>query len=77
MNLTQHLKKALALIDVRFLNHIIMMATDTVSLAERGRCDGLKIWQGVPTCLPIQCFPSPTFLDLILCDSATNRAPRL
>lgn len=36
LNLTQHLKKALALIDVRFLDHIIVTATETISLAERG-----------------------------------------
>ncbi|QBH19216.1 DNA repair protein RadC [Alcaligenes faecalis] len=37
LNLTQHLKKALALIDVRLLDHIIVTAADTVSLAERGQ----------------------------------------
>src|SRR5690606_24842312 len=37
INLTQHLKKALALIDVRFLDHIIVTATETISLAERGQ----------------------------------------
>lgn len=37
LNLTQHLKKALALIDVRFLDHIIVTATETISLAERGQ----------------------------------------
>ncbi len=36
LNLTQHLRKALALIDVRFLDHVIVTAIETISLAERG-----------------------------------------
>jgi len=36
LNLTQHLRKALALIDVRFLDHVIVTASETISLAERG-----------------------------------------
>src|SRR5690606_11999995 len=35
-NLTQHLMKALALIDVRLLDHILVTATETLSLAGRG-----------------------------------------
>ncbi len=34
--LTQHLRKALALVDVRLLDHLIVTATGAVSLAERG-----------------------------------------
>ncbi len=37
LNLTLHLKKALALIDVRLLDHIIVTAADTISLAELGK----------------------------------------
>lgn len=37
LNLTQHLKKALALVDVRILDHIIVTATETISLAEIGQ----------------------------------------
>ncbi|MER1941181.1 JAB domain-containing protein [Castellaniella caeni] len=35
--LTRQLKQALALIDVRFLDHIIVSATETTSLASRGQ----------------------------------------
>jgi DNA repair protein RadC len=34
--LTSQLKDALALVDIRVLDHIIVAGTDTVSLAERG-----------------------------------------
>lgn len=34
--LTSHLKKALALVDIRVLDHIIVVPDTTVSLAERG-----------------------------------------
>ncbi|WP_269498076.1 JAB domain-containing protein [Castellaniella sp. S9] len=37
INMTRQLKQALALIDVRVLDHIIVAATDTTSLAERGQ----------------------------------------
>ncbi|MFA7669828.1 MAG: JAB domain-containing protein [Burkholderiaceae bacterium] len=37
LNLTQHLKKALALVDVRVLDHIIVTGTETISLAELGQ----------------------------------------
>ncbi|MFA5664694.1 RadC family protein [Castellaniella sp.] len=37
LNLTQHLKKALMLIDVRLLDHVIVTATTTTSLAEQGQ----------------------------------------
>ena len=37
LSLTQHLKKALMLIDVRFLDHVIVTATATTSLAELGQ----------------------------------------
>jgi DNA repair protein RadC len=37
LNLTQHLKKALMLIDVRLLDHVIVTATATTSLAEQGQ----------------------------------------
>lgn len=37
LNLTRQLKQALALIDVRVLDHIIVSATQTTSLAERGQ----------------------------------------
>jgi len=37
LNLTKHLKQALTLIDVRFLDHVIVTATETTSLAERGQ----------------------------------------
>lgn len=36
MRLTQRLKEALALIDVRTLDHIIVSAEESTSLAERG-----------------------------------------
>src|SRR5690606_6445535 len=36
LNLTTQLKQALALIDVRFLDHIVVSGTETTSLAERG-----------------------------------------
>ncbi len=35
--LTRQLKQALALIDVRLLDHIVVSATETTSLAERGQ----------------------------------------
>lgn len=35
--LTRHLKHALALVDIRLLDHLIVTATDAVSLAERGQ----------------------------------------
>lgn len=35
--LTRHLKQALALVDVRLLDHIIVTGQDTTSLAERGQ----------------------------------------
>ncbi|MFA5490568.1 MAG: DNA repair protein RadC [Candidimonas sp.] len=35
-SLTRHLEKALALVDVRLLDHLIVTATHAVSLAERG-----------------------------------------
>ncbi|MCZ4328510.1 DNA repair protein RadC [Castellaniella denitrificans] len=38
ISMTKQLKQALALIDVRLLDHIVVGATDTVSLAERGQC---------------------------------------
>ena len=34
--LTSHIKQALALVDVRLLDHIVVGGTDAVSLAERG-----------------------------------------
>ena len=37
LNLTKHLKQALALIDVRILDHVIVTATSTTSLAEQGQ----------------------------------------
>lgn len=37
LNLTKHLKNALALIDVKLLDHIIVTATATTSLAELGQ----------------------------------------
>ncbi len=37
LNLTKHLKQALMLIDVRILDHIIVTATETTSLAEQGQ----------------------------------------
>jgi len=37
LNLTRHLKNALALIDVRLLDHVIVTAASTTSLAERGQ----------------------------------------
>lgn len=37
LNLTKHLKQALTLIDVRFLDHVIVTATEMTSLAERGQ----------------------------------------
>ncbi|WP_323012383.1 JAB domain-containing protein [Castellaniella sp.] len=36
--LTAQLKQALSLVDVRLLDHVIVSATDAVSLAERGQC---------------------------------------
>lgn len=38
ISMTKQLKQALALIDVRLLDHIVVGAADTVSLAERGQC---------------------------------------
>lgn len=35
--LTRHLKKALALVDIRLLDHLIVTANNAVSLAERGQ----------------------------------------
>ncbi len=37
LSLTRQLKQALALVDVRVLDHIIVAATATTSLAERGQ----------------------------------------
>jgi DNA repair protein RadC len=37
LNLTKHLKQALALIDVRLLDHIIATGKETISLAEKGQ----------------------------------------
>lgn len=37
ISLTQHLKRALALIDVRLLDHLIVAGTTAVSLAEQGQ----------------------------------------
>ena len=37
LSLTKHLKNALTLIDVKFLDHIIVTATATTSLAEMGQ----------------------------------------
>jgi len=37
LSLTKHLKQALTLIDVKFLDHIIVTATATTSLAELGQ----------------------------------------
>ena len=37
LSLTRQLKQALALVDVRVLDHIIVAATATISLAERGQ----------------------------------------
>ncbi|NLY28100.1 MAG: DNA repair protein RadC [Alcaligenaceae bacterium] len=37
IHLTQHLKKALALVDIRLLDHLIITATGALSLAERGQ----------------------------------------
>ncbi|WP_417251933.1 JAB domain-containing protein [Castellaniella sp.] len=37
VHLTRQLKQALALIDVRILDHIVVSATETTSLAERGQ----------------------------------------
>lgn len=36
LTLTRHLKKALALVDIRLLDHLIVTGTGAVSLAERG-----------------------------------------
>jgi len=36
--MTRQLKQALALVDVRFIDHIVVSATGTTSLAERGQC---------------------------------------
>lgn len=38
IDMTRQLKQALALVDVRLLDHIVVSATATVSLAERGQC---------------------------------------
>lgn len=38
LNLTKHLKHALALIDVRLTDYVIVTAVSTTSLAERGGC---------------------------------------
>lgn len=38
INLTRTLKKALALVDVRLIDHIVVAATECTSLAERGQC---------------------------------------
>jgi DNA repair protein RadC len=37
LSLTRHLKHALALVDVRLLDHIIVACGQAVSLAERGQ----------------------------------------
>ena len=37
LSLTQHLKKALALVDIRLLDHLIVTANSATSLAERGQ----------------------------------------
>lgn len=37
LSLTKHLKQALTLIDVKFLDHVIVTATSTTSLAELGQ----------------------------------------
>lgn len=37
LNLTQHLKRALALVDVQLLDHLIVTATQATSLAESGQ----------------------------------------
>jgi len=37
INLTRQLKQALALIDVRLLDHIVVSGAGTTSLAERGQ----------------------------------------
>lgn len=37
LTLTQHLKKALALVDIRLLDHLIVTANSATSLAERGQ----------------------------------------
>ena len=34
--ITEHLRKALALVDVRTLDHVIVAGTDTTSMAELG-----------------------------------------
>jgi len=39
--LTQNLKQALALVDVRVLDHFVVAGTSTVSFAENGRVLGL------------------------------------
>jgi len=38
LSLTRHLKQALALVDIRLIDHLIVTATTAVSLAERGQC---------------------------------------
>jgi len=35
--LTQHLKRALSLVDIRLLDHLIVTANSAISLAERGQ----------------------------------------
>lgn len=42
LNLTKHLKHALALIDVRLTDYVIVTAVSTTSLAERGGCKAPK-----------------------------------
>ena len=37
LSLTRHLKHALALVDIRLLDHLIVTATGAVSLAEQGQ----------------------------------------
>lgn len=37
LNLTRHLKNALALVDIRLLDHLIVTGTGAISLAERGQ----------------------------------------
>lgn len=37
LSLTRHLKKALALVDIRLLDHLIVTANRAISLAERGQ----------------------------------------
>jgi len=58
--LTQSLKQALALVDIRTLDHFVVAGSQLVSFAERGLSDRCSYGSGAQMCaVPARCATSP------------------